>query len=214
MCGIAGSSSLESGFDLYEQNLDRGFYSSSVTVLFHDGAIFTKKVHGRLDLFSIPRDGIFYLFHSRGPTVETTEFKWSDNHPYTYGKYVAAHNGIIENFNDLTDRKFNVDSKVIPYLIDLNDERETQVPIISSLAKLKGTFAVWILNVDTRKLYIARHDITLFRYGVEFSSSNPGYMKEVPQDILHCIDITKANVDDVGSFELRSKPKYFVPQQK
>lgn len=211
MCGISGSTSRESGFDLYEQNLDRGYYSSSVTVL-HDTGIYTFKKLGKLEVDDVPKHGRYYLFHSRGPTVETEEFCWDDNHPFTYGRFVVAHNGIIENADYIGDGNFSVDSKSIPFIIDEFERGREKDPIIKGFNQLKGTFGCWVLDTRAFKVHIVRHDITLFNYGVEFSSSNPGYLKEVPQDTLFEVDIEGTKIVEVGKLSLSTKPKYFVPK--
>lgn len=210
MCGIVGSSSRESGFDLYLQNLTRGYYSSSVTVVYEHGHVIIKK-SGDITLNDIPLNGKYYLFHSRGPTVETLKFEWDDNHPFSYGRYIVAHNGIIENANQLYGGDIGVDSRVVPYLLD-KEYRDKKTPNIIGevISKLEGTFGLWIYDTNTKDLYIARHDITLFNYGSEFSSSNPGYMNEVPQDTIFKINTVLGTIEKLDSFKLKKKPKFFV----
>lgn len=221
MCGIAGSKSRESGYDLYVQNLSRGYYSSSITILFEkDGGKLTLKRQGKFALEDIPKGGNYYLFHSRGPTVETTNFDWDDNHPFTFGKFSAAHNGIIENAVELYDNNLGnigIDSRIIPYALDFSYRKtlNTQTAVSEVMGMLKGTFGIWILDHTDRNIRLVRHDTTLFSYGVEFSSSDPGYMKEVPQDTILRFGVG-ANVMAIeGEFVYAGKPKYYVsPVQK
>lgn len=215
MCGIAGSKSRESGYDLYLQNLTRGYYSSSVTTIYDKrGGISTFKKEGKLELEDIPLGADYYLFHSRGPTVETGKFDWDDNHPFTYGRFSVAHNGIIENAYDLFCGEPGVDSRVIPVLIEefyRGRKKNSQDAIRYALGKLKGTFGLWILDHGSSEIRIVRHDITLFNYGTEFSSSNPGYMKEVPRDVILKFRINSNIMEEEGSFVYAGKPKYFIP---
>ena len=98
MCGISGSKSRESGFYLYQQNLSRGCYSSSITCIYPNGHFIFKKL-GPLNLDDVPLNAGYYLFHSRGPTVETTSFNWDDNHPFCYGRFIVSHNGGYPSLN-------------------------------------------------------------------------------------------------------------------
>lgn len=211
MCGIVGSKSRESGFDLYQQNLTRGFYSSSVMGIYPGGFLVTKK-EGSLTEKDVPTGADYYLFHSRGPTVETNSFDWDDNHPFQYGRFIVAHNGIIENANSLYGGDIGVDSRVIPYIIDqeYRNIKNANQSILNSVNKLQGTFGLWIFDTTSKQIRIVRHDTTLFYYGTEFSSSNPGYMKEVPQDKIFKFDIRSNTITDGEDIKLTKKPKYFI----
>lgn len=218
MCGIAGSKSRESGFDLYQQNLARGYYSSSVTVIGQNGkGVLTIKKEGALELNEIPKGGDYYLFHSRGPTVETNHFEWDDNHPFTYGRFSVAHNGIIENADELY-KQYNpggtlgVDSRIIPYLLDheYRMHNDVDLAVKKTLEKLKGTFGLWIYDNSSSIIRIIRHDITLFTYGTEFTSSNGGYLKPVDQDNIFQFDIMDDAMSNPVKINLSTKPKYFI----
>jgi glucosamine 6-phosphate synthetase-like amidotransferase/phosphosugar isomerase protein len=213
MCGIAGSRSRESGFDLYQQNLTRGYYSSSVVCL-HNKGYLVIKTEGALKLEEVPQGADYYLFHSRGPTVETTKFDWDDNHPFSYGRFLVAHNGIIENANTLYGGDIGVDSRVIPWLIDkeyrAQSTKNVDVAIRDALSKLQGTFGLWVYDTTTREIRIVRSDITLFQYGTEFSSSNAGYLDEVKQNQIFKF-APKANLmTPSDEITLTKKPKYFI----
>ena len=218
MCGIAGSKSLDSGYDLYQNNLTRGYYSSSVTALYKKrGGIFTIKQLGKLEIDQIPKGADYYLFHSRGPTVETTRFNWDDNHPFCYGNFSVAHNGIIENADDLYAGErgiLGVDSRIVPYLLDESyrvEHNDLDLAVKRTLERLKGTFGLWILDHANFQVRVVRHDITLFNYGTEFSSSNPGYMKEMEQNKVYVFDVESDRMGIVEDFKPAGKPKYFIP---
>jgi len=211
MCGIAGSRSRESGFDLYQQNLFRGYYSSSVLALFKDGYAL-KKVAGALSLEDAPIGANYYLFHSRGPTVETNKFEWDDNHPFISGRFIVAHNGIIENANTLYGSDIGVDSRVIPWLIDTEYRRIKNVDeaVLSALNKLQGTFGLWIYDTNEQIVRIVRSDITLFNYGTEFTSSNSGYLAPLKCNTIYKFGLGDNTMTESSQLTLTKKPKYFI----
>jgi glucosamine 6-phosphate synthetase-like amidotransferase/phosphosugar isomerase protein len=105
---------------------------------------------------------IYFLYHSRGPTVETKGFNPDNNHPFTYGDWIVAHNGIISNFESLGKKYFpeedftgKTDSCIIPRLLSIKSMSD-------ALSELEGTFAVWMYNKKLNQLYLARSASTLF----------------------------------------------------
>ena len=212
MCGIVGSFKRKDGFKMYEQNLSRGFYSSSVTAIFKDGVQVIKKL-GALEFEDIPGNAQYYLFHSRGPTVETDEFNWDDNHPFTYGNFMVSHNGIIENADALYGGLIGVDSRVVPFLIDqkFRECNNRSDAIRQTLNQLQGTFSLSIFDTARKNISIVRHDTTLFYKGAEFSSSNPGSFTEVPQDTIFVIHATdNQSIYETDKISLARKPKCFI----
>lgn len=169
MCGIAGSSIKEKAFELYQGNLDRGYYSSGALVI--DDLEFSRvtKKEGQftepVEPPSVPAlhvEGLYYLYHSRGPTTETIDFKEKDNHPFYCKPWYVAHNGIISNFEELKAEHFSeeyfestTDSSIIPKIID-------KFGLQRGLSLLEGTFAVWIYNIAIGKVYLARNACTLY----------------------------------------------------
>jgi glucosamine 6-phosphate synthetase-like amidotransferase/phosphosugar isomerase protein len=219
VCGIAGSFDLDSGWECYRDNLKRGYYSSSVTIIGENGINIIKK-SGQLDYNEIPKNGIYYLFHSRGPTVETNGFKWDENHPFIYGRFVVAHNGIIENYKQLAVENFTVDSQIIPFLINNQINKNMiscpKIGIHTVLETLQGTFACWILDTVEWDVYLIRHDVTLFSKGgvfSTFSSSKLNGFKDVQQDTLFRINIKSKTIDVIGQIKPSKKMKYFIPCQ-
>ncbi|NBW33571.1 MAG: hypothetical protein EBR30_00790 [Cytophagia bacterium] len=168
MCGIAGSNNSLQAFTLYQSNLDRGFYSSGSLVLDDNSSYTCAKVLGQfehskecLTLAGTRTEGIYYLYHSRGPTTETKEFIEENNHPFFYGDWIVAHNGIISNFAKLCEFYFplvdpitHTDSCIIPRI--LNEFG------LQGLSKLEGTLAIWAHNIRTNNTYIARNSCTLY----------------------------------------------------
>ena len=169
MCGSAGSINKGKAYKLYQDNLNRGFYSSGSLVLDDVGMWTCEKALGEFKYPSDPAcipaihtEGMYYLYHSRGPTTETKSFVETDNHPFFYGSWIVAHNGIISNFEkiakdyfaneDLTGR---TDSCIIPRLLELYG-------IDNGPEKLEGTFAFWAYNICSKNLYLVRNSCTLY----------------------------------------------------
>lgn len=167
MCGIAGSSSKEKAFSLYQSNLDRGYYSSGSLIINESKFCESKKVQGQFKTASalansLNTNNLYYLYHSRGPTTETLAFQEKDNHPFVYRNWVVAHNGIISNFEELKSKYFaseifetSTDSSIIPRMLFKFGLKE-------GLSQLKGTFAIWAYNTITGDVYIARSSCTLY----------------------------------------------------
>lgn len=169
MCGIAGSNNSLQAFTLYQSNLDRGFYSSGSIVLDDLGLWLCEKALGQFISPSKPAsvpgihaNGVYYLYHSRGPTTETKEFIKDNNHPFFYGDWIVAHNGVISNFSKLCEQYFpsvkpekDTDSCIIPRVIN-------EFGLVEGLSKLEGTLAIWAYNIRDAQLYIARNSCTLY----------------------------------------------------
>jgi glucosamine 6-phosphate synthetase-like amidotransferase/phosphosugar isomerase protein len=169
MCGISGSVNKNKAFKFYQDNLNRGYYSSGSLVLDDLGMWVCEKTLGEFKYPSEPAcvpaihvEGMYYLYHSRGPTVETKSFDEFNNHPFFYGSWIVAHNGIISNFEKLAKEHFSsenltgrTDSCIIPRLLELYG-------IDNGPEKLEGTFAFWAYNICTKNLYLVRNSCTLF----------------------------------------------------
>lgn len=198
MCGISGSNNKETAFKLYQSNLDRGFYSSGSFVI-DDLNWSCSKVLGRFDtpedkvnVPGIATEAKYYLYHSRGPTTETREFVQANNHPFFHNQWVVAHNGIISNFEKLW-KKYGVgditgktDSSIIPRILS------HKFTIGEALEELEGTFALWIYNTDSGKLYITRCGSTLFanfKTG-DFSSTEFSSSTSIDEGVLYEVNIS------------------------
>jgi glucosamine 6-phosphate synthetase-like amidotransferase/phosphosugar isomerase protein len=197
MCGIAGSKYKDKAFKLYNDNLARGYYSSGALTLDSNGEYHTHKALGvfneSIDCFNPP--GIetyarYFLYHSRGPTVETKEFEPINNHPFFYGDWIVAHNGIISNFESLCKEYFpnedftgRTDSCIIPRMLEIK-------PTISeAVEQLKGTFAFWAFNSKHKKTYLIRSASTLFANQITgcFSSTEFEDSKPLEEGIIYAI---------------------------
>jgi glucosamine 6-phosphate synthetase-like amidotransferase/phosphosugar isomerase protein len=169
MCGIAGSFNKERAFELYKSNLNRGYYSSGAIItadrrhhrLFKRLGCFNEPIQWQTPTNDSPGN-CYYLYHSRGPTVETKSYEEINNHPFCYNQWVVSHNGIVSNFEKLAKEHFPeedftgaTDSCIIPRLL-------YKFGIADGLSKLEGTFAIWAYNTKFYTLFIARNSSTLY----------------------------------------------------
>ena len=103
-----------------------------------------------------------------------------------------------KNFNELIDKHLPahdcpVDSSIIPALLDEFEyehgpceDTEAEIQnVLYTIEKLKGTFALWIVNIKTMNIYIARQGSTLFYKDSNISSIRGCDYKEVSEGILY-----------------------------
>lgn len=223
MCGIAGAINKDKAFALYQLNLDRGFYSSGSIVLDDLGMWVCEKTLGEFKEPSEPAcvpgihtEPTYHLYHSRGPTVETKKFNEVDNHPFFYGAWIVAHNGIISNFEKLAKEHFpsenlegRTDSCIIPRMLEL-------FGIDNGPEKLEGTFAFWAYNIHSKNLYLVRNSCTLYVNWItgEFSSTEfensvaleEGKLYQINYEIDH--NTQDARIKCIGQYKFNSP--YFI----
>ena len=217
MCGIAGSSNKIRAFNLYRNNLARGYYSSGALVLGNYQQFNTEKILG---IFNNPvncsvephaqNSGQYYLYHSRGPTVETTNFEPINNHPFFYGDWAVAHNGIISNFKELCEEYFSeedftgkTDSCIIPRMLQI------KLKVSEAIETLKGTYAIWAFNMVHRKTYLARSASTLFANinRGDFSSTEFEGSKPLEEGTIYAVQDYECIVP---AAKFKHKSPYFV----
>jgi glucosamine 6-phosphate synthetase-like amidotransferase/phosphosugar isomerase protein len=103
-----------------------------------------------------------------------------------------------------------VDSSIIPALmlhfegeIKGDTQSQKEINIISHvLSMLEGTFGVWVANLATLNVYIARQGSTLFFDKNSFTSSKGQGYKEVKEGIIY--KFNKKGFKQVGEFKLKS----------
>ncbi len=178
MCGIVGyvgedkaASILYNGLKKLEY---RGYDSSGIAV--NDGLnIDVVKKKGKIEILkdSIKDDingGTIGIGHTRW----ATHGKPSDlnSHPHSDCKndFVIAHNGIIENFQDIKKvlkqkgHNFNseTDTEVIAHLIEENYKGNVLEAIRLTIEELEGSYALTILTKhEPGKIFVARKDSPL-----------------------------------------------------
>jgi glucosamine 6-phosphate synthetase-like amidotransferase/phosphosugar isomerase protein len=211
MCGIFGSSNYEKLKTLYNLNKERGSFAYGY--LYRDGQdrFLIQKGQGNVMPSSIidEEDFNYYLGHTQGPTSSERTFTEETSHPFSYGRWAVAHNGVLSNYKELyTNNNCVVDSSVIPYLLN-NSKKEDVVDIISeTCSQLEGTFSCWLFDSKENDIYIVRCGSTLFyNKDGDISSKKPddswATIKE--GDIYKLID---NNFVSVGTF--KTKSPYFI----
>jgi glucosamine--fructose-6-phosphate aminotransferase (isomerizing) len=179
MCGIVGylgkkernlKEVLIHGLKLLEY---RGYDSSGIAVLNGSGIELYKK-SGKIkelekQIKNNPLKAKIGIGHTRWATHgEPNDF---NAHPHTdcREKIAVVHNGIIENYHELKKEmiaknhiiKSDTDSEIIAHLIEeeeKNSPDDFSKAVINTLGKLKGTYALVIINSNFKdSLYIARN---------------------------------------------------------
>ncbi len=163
MCGIIGYTGSESVKDVLLDALElleyRGYDSAGIAV--EDDEIKQAKVYkcaGRVrDLRAICESEKLLTSCGIGHTRWATHGGVSDEnaHPHQVGKVTLVHNGIIENYRELTadydlgdSLVSETDSEVAAALLNRFYEGNPEEAIKKTVSKLKGTFALVILFSD------------------------------------------------------------------
>ena len=208
MCGIFGSTDIKTFRELYTKNSERGNFVRSVTMLFPGGMkdnirIATKYEQDFDKHIEENPFCIYYLGHVQSPTSEVRTFNTDTSHPFKYKDMYLAHNGVLENFNELqvkyslVSKTNNVDSSVILPLIYASGIKNT-------LSELKGTFGCWMYEPNMGRLQIFRSGSTLFTDDTDFSSIQlPGW-KPVEEGTIYEFNFSKNKFLEKQTFELNS----------
>lgn len=189
MCAIFGSTNSEKFTKLYELNKPRGISASSAIVITGGNWMQLIKSDGAFDENRL-KPGSYYLGHCQAPTTLKQEFNYDTAHPFTWNRFLVAHNGIITNAEELAKeynldyyRDVQVDSSVIPALIGLFFHKNNSTPlheIIKRVAELlQGTFACYILDERSSKIFLIRSGSTLF-YDKEGNFSSTKFDQAIP----------------------------------
>lgn len=218
MCGIFCSDDLSTFEILQTVNKKRGDFSTGIFYVYNNANYKIKKYEGGIDWDKekLPNgNGFLYLGHNQAPTE--TGRTWNEwlAHPFQFGDWIVAHNGVITNYEKLIDEHLPVhtdpvDSSIIPALLDDLEYRlgpfdtpETEKQnILYTLELLEGTFAVWIINIKTMNIYIARQGSTLFYKGNNVSSIKGKHYREVKEGILYTY--TREGLVKVDKFHSKS----------
>ena len=201
MCGIFCARTVDEYYKLLTLNLERGSSSFGALAISHNGIA----VYKTNDLENLPTfKGVNLLLgHLRAPTGDSREFSLTNSHPFEYGEWLVAHNGIITNFKELNTMGFKVDSNIIPYLLHTEG--------FKAFEKLQGTWACWMYNTREKQLYVTRSNATLFVNLTtgDFSSKKPdnSAFYQIQQEKIFKIHMDSKYVEPILDYQ--AKPLYF-----
>jgi len=172
MCGIVGYIGKQNAQEILIQGLKRleyrGYDSSGVAVSREKGVYLAKalgrvsKLEEKLDRKG--RDISVGIAHTRWATHGKPSQKNAHPHQDCTKKISIVHNGIIENYKELKEQlisrghvfRSETDSEVVAHLIEEEMKtREYEDAIFEVLRRLKGAYAVAVLNADQPDMLIA-----------------------------------------------------------
>jgi glutamine phosphoribosylpyrophosphate amidotransferase len=208
MCGIFGSTDVKTFRELYTKNTERGNFVRSITMVFPGGMKDNIQVAIKHEQdFDKPIKEnpfcIYYLGHVQSPTSKIRTFNTDTSHPFIYKNTYLAHNGVLQNFNELTEKyelkgKANkVDSSVILPLIYMSG-------IKNALSELKGTFGCWMYEPNMGRLQVFRSGSTLFTDDTSFSSAQIPDWKSATEGTIYEFNFSKNKFLEKQKFELNS----------
>lgn len=158
MCAIVSSSNKETFKDLLIHNNHRGTFASSLITIDNQ----TINVHKEQGLFGTSlidsAENKLFVGHVQAPTSDVREWNSDTSHPFETKDWLVIHNGVLTNHKEL-DSTVKVDTQCIVNLLqDTSDQTsEAEGNCIKVVCdKLKGTFALFIINKKTHNMYILR----------------------------------------------------------
>lgn len=180
MCAIYGSASREEFIKLYELNKDRGGFAFSfcgIKNTINNQSIFVfKNKLADLDLL-YQEDWDYYLAHDQAPTGSVRKYSENTSHPFHYGRWYVAHNGVLTNHKEVlesTDTKEIDSSYIAAYMEQLDllpiPPQEDHEIFYETFSAFKGTHACWVWDEENSKLFLTKNGSTLFTKGDTFSS--------------------------------------------
>src|SRR5688572_27250038 len=174
MCGIVGYVGNKQVVPLIIDGLRkleyRGYDSAGIAVVNEGHELEIRRAEGKLRNLEeairlSPLDGTYGIGHTRWATHGRPTEENAHPHRDCTGRVVVVHNGIIENYLQLKDRLRNTDhrfvtetdTEVIAHLIEeyLKDDPSFEKAVRSSVGKLRGIFALSIINSNEPDTIIA-----------------------------------------------------------
>lgn len=211
MCGIFGSNSFKTFTEAFVLNQERGTFSSGTLFIGDDGTYLRKNdntydIMGQVEWDDVS-DFNMYLGHVQAPTGEFREWSAHTTHPFEYGDWSIAHNGVLENHHEIIEHHFPehnnpVDSSVIARLLDEMFLGDAIFCISETLSKLRGTFACWLHNMKSNQTFLVRSGSTLYcdRLSNTFSSMPIDSVCEESVDQGVIYELTSEGMTAVGEF--------------
>lgn len=208
MCGIFGSNTREQFYELYKLNRSRGSYSSGI-YCYRGAYSFVAKTDEEISFESLPDNMEYYLGHNRAPTAETSIFTEDTCHPFHSDYYWYAHNGIINNHKELTekyDKNYKVDSEWIGFYLDKHYYIDDALQEISN-----NPFAVWVVRRNLPRTFtLARVANPIYR-SLENSSFSSAYFEnsELLKEGTIYLGTSEKIINTLETFKY--KTPYFIP---
>jgi glutamine---fructose-6-phosphate transaminase (isomerizing) len=167
MCGlvgyIGGSNALPFLIEGLRRLEYRGYDSAGIAL--HNGkTVEVRKKEGKIanlenDLERLP-EGHLGIGHNRWATHGAPSDRNAHPHASANGKISVAHNGIIENYQELQEilvkkgfvMKSETDTEVIPHLVQMTMDENPQLSFVDAikkvLPKLSGTYGILFIHQD------------------------------------------------------------------
>lgn len=161
MCGIIGYTGKRDAKDIMLDALElleyRGYDSAGIAILKEGKTQIVKRAGRVRDLRQLCEEkhpeGNCGIGHTRWATHGGVCDQ--NAHPHQFGKVTLIHNGIIENYRELTEKyeldgklKSETDSEVVAAVLEHFYQGDPYSAIRRTVLKLKGTFALAILFED------------------------------------------------------------------
>lgn len=208
MCGIVVAKDIGTFLSLCKLNESRGNYSYGGLYV-NDYGYMLQRNEGTIECGECPPEGFnVYLGHNRAPTSDVSHFDPNHSHPFVYGDWIVAHNGIIRNFEKLQEvykTRFKVDSNIIPFLINKS------MGIRYALDELIGTFGCWFYGIQTGHIYIYRSTNSLFYSKTLHAISSIEFKDSVMMKDNTLFAYDADEVREVFNFDSSESP-FYIPE--
>ena len=178
MCGIVGYVGKKKASDFLIEGLSkleyRGYDSAGIAVI-NNGKVEIRKHKGRLsnlveELSNNSAEGTIGIGHTRWATHGEPSDVTSHPHQTSKGDITVVHNGIIENYSELTqwlksegyEFKSATDTEVIPNLIHYYYNGNLFEAVVKATEKLEGSYALGVVSgQEPDKIVAVRKDSPL-----------------------------------------------------
>ena len=178
MCGIVGYVGKKKASDFLIEGLSkleyRGYDSAGIAVI-NNGKVEIRKHKGRLsnlveELSNNSAEGTIGIGHTRWATHGEASDVNSHPHQTSKGDITVVHNGIIENYSELTqwlksegyEFKSATDTEVIPNLIHYYYNGNLFEAVVKATEKLEGSYALGVVSgQEPDKIVAVRKDSPL-----------------------------------------------------
>ena len=232
MCGIIGFTGHDQAAPIILDGLTkieyRGYDSAGIAVN-SNGKIELVKAVGRVKaLYEKTHDGkdlpgVCGIGHTRWGTHGAISERNAHPHMSMNGKFILAHNGIVENYTrlkaDLLAKgvkfKSDTDTEVVVQLLEQNYDGDFKAAVIKTVAMLEGTFALMICCADyPGTLYTVKQNAPVILglgKGENLVASDVTCLVSRTKDVVYLEDGEMAEItpDGVQLFDFKGEPKEY-----